>query len=73
MVKLINPTLTRKSRRFEAGGYSLMCHVVYLATSDLWGLSIIDKKTNCNCFSKMQQLKMKFMFVQINMKHVSYI
>ena len=43
------------------------CHFVYF--DHFRDLSVTCKKAKRVCFIKMQQLKLKFTYVQINMKH----
>ena len=52
-------------------GYALNCHLVYLAIPGTRSLCM--KKQNFFCFIYMQSQKVKFKYVQINMKQVSYI
>ena len=52
-------------------GYVLNSNLVYLAIPGTRPLYM--KKQNLFCFIYMQPQKLKFKFVQINMKQVSYI
>ena len=49
---------------------ALNCHLVYLAIPETRPLCM--KKQNLFCFISIQPQKVKFKYVQINMKQVSY-
>ena len=51
-------------------GYALNCHFVDLVNTR--DTSVMNEKAKLVCFIYMQTQKMKFKFVQINMKQVSY-
>ena len=51
-------------------GHALNYHLVYLA---LPGTLPLCTKQKCVCFNYMQPQKVKFKYVQINMKQVAYI
>ena len=52
-------------------GYALNCNLVCLAIPGTCPLCM--KKAKCVCFIYMQPQKVKFKYVQINMKQVSYM